>query len=238
MGDVMSDEEIDRRGAALDEVLDRHLGPGDDSDGWGVSDGCGVVIMVFAEVEHLGAMNPVAERKKLLKVQQLARDFSQALKELHVHTAGELLTQCSDLRDLSSKNGRNVLLRLQQVCPDDFDFWVYFWATAFVLDEVMDKITPAIIDFVGTAPVAGRRNLTNVMAIEQLRDVWEERKKTPAPMNITDAGPFTDFIVEAFEALGIEGNPRAAMDSWREYRAKHPEKRLAPYTELVPKKTE
>jgi hypothetical protein len=104
----------------------------------------------------------------------------------------------------------------------DPNFWIYFWGAAFVLDEVVDKITPSISDHIETAPVAGRRNLANVTAIESLRDIWEDRKKTPAPMNITDAGPFADFLIEAFEALGLEGNPRAAMDSWREYRAKYP----------------
>ena len=86
----------------------------------------------------------------------------------------------------------------------------------------MDKVTPTVSDFIDIAPVAGRRNLKSVVAIEKLREVWEDRKKTPAPMNITEAGPFADFIVEAFEALGLDGNSRAAMDSWREYRAKYP----------------
>jgi len=168
--------------------------------------------------ESLGAINPLVERKNLLKMQQAVRYLAKTIRELHVQTFQQLVDECSALGDLSGESSRDLMPLVRK----DPNFWIYFWGAAFVLDEVVDKITPSISDHIETAPVAGRRNLANVTAIESLRDIWEDRKKTPAPMNITDAGPFADFLIEAFEALGLEGNPRAAMDSWREYRAKYP----------------
>jgi hypothetical protein len=234
MGDVMSNEEFRRRGAALDEVLDRHLGsgsqevvvqrkfwPGDPPQtNWFVpTDGPRIVANIFDWADYsLGAMNPAAERKRLLKIQQLARELSKTLRELHPHTFDRIQTQSRDLHDLGAPHGIDPPFE-----GDDLEnFWHHFWFTARSFGELMNKITPTVSGSIDRAPVAGRRNLTNVMAVEDLRDVWESRKNAPAPMNITDAGPFAEFIAEAFAALGIESNPRAAMDSWREYRAKYP----------------
>jgi hypothetical protein len=226
---------------ALNEVLDRHLGPGyprlwpvpkaaaklfaDDSLSHlhlSPMDGGVVVEGLLDPAGLLGAMNPAMERKKLLKIRQLAKELAETLRELHPDAYGELITQSQAVRDLGAEYSPDLMPIMNM--HRNRDFWVLFWSAAFSFDELMDKIVPAVSDLTDTAPVAGRRNLTNVIVIESLREVWEDRKKTPAPMNITDAGPFTDFIVEAFEALGLEGNPRAAMDSWREYRAKHPAK--------------
>ena len=207
----MDDAEIRRRGAALDEVLNRRLGPGTNRiiekllDGPHLlppRDGGEVAFGIFDVDETLGAMNAASERRKLLKIQQLAGDLAKELRELHPHTYGRIGTESDAVRDLG-KNGEDLMLLIQ----DDPNFWTVFWGAAFVFDELMDKITPAVSDFIDTAPVAGRRNLANIVAIEDLREIWEERKKNPAPMNITEAGPFADFLIEAFEVLGLEGNP-------------------------------
>jgi hypothetical protein len=54
--------------------------------------------------------------------------------------------------------------------------------------------------------------------------VWEEAmNKGSAPLSITDAGEFADFLTAAFTALGLQNNPRAAVDSWREYCLEYPD---------------
>jgi hypothetical protein len=239
MTNRVSDEEFSRLVSALDKVLDRHLGPlgagrivkGSVPPNYQIwappMDGHIVAYHVLLDDgETLGAINPLRERRKLLEIQRSAGHFAQTLRDVNAHTFDRLATECEALGDpeyeIGDGDGGKNIRKMMSLLRKDPNFWYYFWGAASALDEVMGKIMPGLDDSIDTAPVAGRRNMASVIAIESLRDIWEERKKTPAPMNITDAGPFTDFLIEAFEALGLESNPRAAMDSWRDYRAKYP----------------
>jgi hypothetical protein len=215
---VMDRAEIQRRKVALYDVLDRVLSlseiSGPQLDLWHhVAHGLASASVTGDpwELDFTG-LNRKREQEKLREVHTLARKLAKAVGGLHWRTKIKLQLESSDIlapdQELSER--------------DREDFWKSFWEAVYTLDRVVDKIVPAISADISAAPELGRRRWLNIAIVESLRDLWEDRKKTPAPMNITDSGPFTDFIIEAFEALGLKGNPRATMDSWREYRAKHP----------------
>src|SRR5690606_1930807 len=90
-----------------------------------------------------------------------------------------------------------------------------------LLGAIIDLTEPLANEVIDDAPPAGRRNLISVGIVRHLRAVWAERKGTPAPKSMSEAGPFADFMIDAFEAIGIDANPRAAVDSWQEFRTKY-----------------
>jgi hypothetical protein len=213
---------MERTGAALDEILDRHLGPRAHDRCQGPHrQRCGMDICFAAMIPPdltLSAMNPRLEREKLLKVGRLAREFVQAWLGLHRYVslqaiyASQRIDQLMPTPELDS--------RLKEMRTED---WFLFWVTLGRLDELVDKITPTLNDFIDAAPAAGRRKLVNVAVVECLGEAWQERKNAPAPKGVTDAGgAFYDFISEAFQTLHLEGDPRAAVDSWASFRKQYP----------------
>jgi hypothetical protein len=203
------------------EVLDRHLGhdprlvggrPGNVSEGEYIA-----TLARNNAQELLGAMDHQQQKDRLRNVGRLMGELVRAQKALHddvdwqiVYALGEGMKADDDDDREETEDEANALLRLKA------------WDALAAMSQIIDRATPAICRHIDAAPAAGRRNLRNMMIVRALRRSWERRKKTPAPMSIKDAGPFTDFIVDAFKALGLKGNPRSAMDSWRGYRAKYP----------------
>jgi hypothetical protein len=220
---VMDDEKI-RRADALNEVLDRHLpGPWDPPpsiDGYAVVD----KVLLDDPGTILGAIKPDKERDKLDKIRQLARELSKTLFELNEHTYWEILEQS---QDLDVNYNWNLDWHLDDEDDEEFlaKFWCSFWSVTADFDELMEKITPGVKNFIDRAPTVGR-NLGSVLAVDLLRKAWRERKKIDAPENITDTGKFADFLREALEAIGIDMDARSAMQSWRDFKTKYPESRM------------
>lgn len=199
-----TDEEFQRRAAALDTALDRHLGKGPRTID--ALDAEYVMMALWLGSAGTGAMNAGRERAQLIKVERLAQELAEAWHGLHidVRTRMELLSTM-----IHEANGRYCSFRSRD--PLSLDI-------VGVLDGLLSMVAPSANQVIDNAPASGRRNLTNAAIVDRLRQVWKQRKGVEAPRSMTEAGPFADFIIEAFETLGIEANPRAAVDSWREFR--------------------
>jgi len=222
--------EIERTAAALDEILDRYLGPrpSDRCEG-PYRQLCGKDVYFTAIVPPdltIGAMNHRLEREKLLKVGRLAREFAQAWRELHMPLSFHAIYASLRMDHAAVLSGP-YSDSLKEMTEED---WSLFWVTVGKLDKLVNNITPALNDFIDAAPTAGRRKLVNVAVVECLRTAWQERKNVSAPKGVTDAGgAFYDFIFETFQGLHMEGDPRAAVDSWAAFRKQYPN-----YEELLP----
>jgi len=89
---------------------------------------------------------------------------------------------------------------------------------------VIDEITPEVNRQIDAAPDAGRRDLMDIEVARRLLPLWEEAlNKGTAPLSITDAGEFSEFLAESFDALCLQGNCRAALDSLRKYALTNPD---------------
>jgi hypothetical protein len=202
------DEEFVQRMVALDEVLDRHLGsPPDIID---PLDAEYVMMPLWLPSAGLGAMNPRREREKLARTHKLAQELSEVWKSLHADVRSQM-----ELESYARNNIRGPAGFYKSTYPLSLQI-------ISVLDLVVEATKPIATQIIDDAPSAGRRDLTNVGIVEHLRIVWEQRKNEPAPKSMTEAGQFANYIFDAFQALNLRGHPRAAMDSWREFRAKHP----------------
>ncbi len=202
-----TDEEFINRQASLDKVLNNHLGPPAE-----VSDPLDAEFVMMAfwlPAAGTEAVKPDQERIKLQKVERLAREFTAAWTEL----ANETEYHMRRVHTYEAK-GRHG----EYSSNDPFG-----WSWLCALDGIVSAAAPRAYQYIDTAPTVGRRNLLNVSIVEGLRHVWQQRKGTEAPRSMTEAGPFADFMFDAFEALGLSSNPRAAVDSWREFRARHPD---------------
>jgi hypothetical protein len=185
-----------RLAATLDEILDRRIGPSRD----GTREGILVAVAGKVDVQALmGAMNPNQEGEKLRKVARLARELGRAWDDLHLDVRAEMAQGCARLDGGGSMDLFKVL--------DD-------------LPKLIGMAERAAQDFIKAAPIAGKSDLRSIAIINALREIWLGRKGTPAPRNISDAGPFTDLAREVFEALELRANPRSAMDSWRRFSLK------------------
>ena len=203
-----TDEEFERRTSDLDATLDRLLGPASSSPD--ALDAEFVMMALWLPSAGLGAMNPRRERTQLLKVERLAKALASAWGDLHYETRTQMELLSATMHDAEGRDAS-----YSSRFPLSLDI-------LSVLDGVVATAAPLANRVIDTAPVAGRRDLTNVAVVERLRHVWEQRTSTVAPRSMTEAGPFADFIISAFETLELPGNPRAAIDSWRDFRAKHP----------------
>jgi hypothetical protein len=220
MTTVMDDAyfaEVKRRELALKAVIERHLGPSTDEN-W--TDAHMIVLVMSMDGGRFDAMNRREERERLRRFQSLAREIARAWQNLHPDIQATIANAAWHFA-VPYRNEDDHPFP-PRFAPRDFP-WGGFWDAFREIDKLIDFALPRAHDCIDAAPEIGRRNVRAVNVVDDLRKVWAKRKGTPAPMNITEAGPFADFLIEAFEALGLEGNPRAAMDSWREYRAKHPE---------------
>jgi hypothetical protein len=199
---------------ALDEILDRHLGPAPASghsamwlliplmpQGW--NDATPIASAT------VGAIHRRSQQKAWREVKRLARELSQAARKLEVPVLRRIVNESVD-EDEGDEWGP--------------DYWERFWVSVLAFETMIERVGPGIEKFMDITPDAGRRSMPAVAVIEGLRDIWKERTGEEAPDNIHDSGgPFADLVVDVFELLEI-GKPRAAMDSWRKYRDKHPKK--------------
>ncbi|MFZ5675872.1 MAG: hypothetical protein ACOZAM_23190 [Pseudomonadota bacterium] len=154
-----------------------------------------------------GAMNPRQEHEKLRRIQRLARELTEAWRSLHGDTRNEMELFSFSIHEVDGHKSRDPLSL----------------SILHSLDRVVDLAMPFANRIVDGAPIAGRRDLVALAIVERLRNVWAERRGFQAPKSMTDAGAFADFMIDAFSVLDLPGNPRAALDSWRDFRAKYPE---------------
>ena len=193
-----TNEEFEGRMAALDALLNSHLG-----DPAGIVDPLDaefVMMPLWLPAAGLCAMNPRREREKLLNVQRLASALSEAWMSLHdeIRTQMELLsTSVFEAKGKHARHSSRYPLSLDIVS---------------VLDGLVGMAAPLANSVIDTAPAAGRRDLVSVAIVERLRMVWAERKGAPAPKSMTEAGPFAEFMLAAFETLKLPANARAAVE--------------------------
>lgn len=205
-----TDEEFERHEEALNDFLNQHLG--DPPRAIEVLDAEYVMMALWLPGGGLGAMNAPLEREKLQKVERLARELAKAWVNLHYETRTQM-----ELFSYSIYEAKGEYAAFSSATPLSLEL-------VSVVDRLVAIAKPLAEEVIDSAPIAGRRNLINVAIVQRLRNVWAERNGISAPESMTDAGPFAEFMIGAFEVLGLAGNPRAAVDSWREFRAKHPER--------------
>jgi hypothetical protein len=214
MTTVMDDAyfaEVKRRELGLCAVIGRHLGSNTVDD---FADASGVVLIMTLYGGSFDAMNRRAEMEKLQRVRRAAQEFVKAWVSLHPDVLATII---------NSSVGFGAKRRDPDIPFDPaITAWRAFWDAVPELDGLIEHALSNAKACIDAAPEMGRRNIRAVNVVDELREIWAKRKGAPAPTNITEAGPFADFLIDAFDALGLEGNPRAAMDSWREYRAKYP----------------
>jgi hypothetical protein len=204
-------KEIERTASALDDVLDRHLGPRP-SDRIEGPHRYMVAMDVIPTARlpvsaTLGAIKPKEEREKWLKVQEAAREFAQAWRDLGIFTADAA-------RRASFRLGRQHRDAFHLVTEEE---WSATFGNLRRIDRIIREITPAVNDFIDAAPVARKQGMVSIAVIDDLRFAWQQRKGIPAPENPNDESPFAEYIRDAFDVLGLQGNPRSAMRAWREY---------------------
>lgn len=203
-----TEEEYERHERALDGILLRHLGPPPNTSEALVAEY--VLMATWLPASGTNAMNHSREREKLAKARRLAGELSQIWQSLHDRTRSAMELRSTMIHEAA---GRGAWLRSKAALSLDI---------ISVLDAVIEAVAPFAEEAINNAPPAGRRDLLNVALVERLRNVWQERKGTLAPNSMSEAGAFADFMIDAFEALGLTANPRAAVDSWREFRANDP----------------
>jgi hypothetical protein len=222
------DEEYCHRRDALFKVLDS-FGLSPNHSPWVSYSVHLLVKTVTAGIANdVRAIKPGPERKKLLKAMDAAKILAKKMRALNPQVMYVIMDACSDVAGQPRKVGATQTGRVvSDVYEDpglDSDFWTSFWEIAGRLDHVMDHIAPDVNRYIDAAPNAGRRDLVSIKVVHALRLIWEEAlNRGAAPRSLNDAGEFAEFLAGAFEALGLQNNPRAAMDSWREYNMEYPE---------------
>jgi hypothetical protein len=163
-------------------------------------------------------MNRKREREKLYEVQTLARKLTRAVRGLHSHTSNMLWYASAGTRfsDMMSEDDDD---RWESIPQGDREFWRRFWQTLATLDHTIDKAVPEAEAWIDDSTELGKRQPHIMAIVEVLRVMWKSITGDDAPTNIGERGPFANFLADAFEALELPHNPRAALASWSEYRA-------------------
>jgi hypothetical protein len=182
-----------------------------------------VKTVVSGDARDVRAIRPGPERKKLLEVRAAAKILAKKIRALNPRVLDKIEGASSTItagppRMRGAHFTARVVTEVYENRVLDGDFWESFWGTVCRLDQLIDQIAPEVNRQIDAAPDAGRRDLIGVHVVHRLRMIWEDAlDKGAAPLNITETGEFSNFLADAFEALGLKANPRAAVDSWREY---------------------
>ena len=85
-------------------------------------------------------------------------------------------------------------------------------------------LVPSIRAAKSAVPTGGHRSgkikWDAVAAIDACRTSWWRCTGKEAPVSLNPASPFGRFVKDIFETMGIKGNPRSAMQSWRKVQSK------------------
>ncbi len=208
--ETWTDAEFDGKIKELDLFLDRHLGHKSSND---LLDADFVLMPLWLPSADLGAMNQIRERANLLKFQSLAAQTASAWAALHPDIRAQIVLLSATVFQAEGKHAGHLSKSSLNM------------GLVAVLDGLVKATDPVANQTIDEAPQAGRRDLVSVAVVERLRMVWTQRTESPAPKSMTEAGAFADFMFEAFSVIGLRANARAAMDSWREFRAKWPSSR-------------
>lgn len=198
----MDECEFRARMAALDAVLARHLGPAPSIHS-ALDAGYVMMALWLPGGAGTGAMNVRAERRKLEKVKELAKRMSDAWQSIHDDITTQMHLMGMMLRE--TPNGGSS--------RDGYEISILGY-----LPELIEMTLPAAEQVMANAPNAGRRNLVNVALVGRLRDVWRQRRGMEPPASMSEAGEFSSYMIDACDALGLDGSPRAAIDSWNAFR--------------------
>lgn len=201
-----TDEQFDDRRVSLDAILTTHLGPMPETPH--ALDAEYVMMPLWLPAHGLDAMNKKLERDKITKVEKLASQIAEVWTSLHPTSRNEMNLLSYYLFEAEGKFGK-----FQSAHPLSLDILT-------VLDGIINSVSKHGLSIIEKSDDIGRRNILNISMIGRLRDVWIERKQSSPPDTLNEVGPFADFLRDSFETLGLPGNIRAAMDSWRAFRAK------------------
>jgi hypothetical protein len=231
-GNMSVHKERERRRDALFKVL-HEFGLPEEHGVWIYSRVNSIVRWAVAGTfTEIRAIKRGKEKKRLQRMKVLAQKLARELREMNPEVLygideacySTITTALPRLNRISwsAEGGREV--KEEYICPHlDGEFWELFWETVGRLDRVIDQITPKVNRHIDATPEAGRRHTKNVEAIRRLLLLWMDAlNKDGAPLSINDASEFSEFLAESFKALGLKGNHRAAMDSWRAYCRENP----------------
>jgi hypothetical protein len=206
--------EFDSINAALNAVLDEHLGPSPDRR-------FGANNIMASLLLPAGVLTPAMSRKqeleKLSRLNRAAREFASAWRDLHFHLRGEICDSGNDyLGGVKHLHEGNLNDR------DRTNFRRHFWYTFAYLDKMVGAAVPKARALIDAAPEVGKSDMRLVDVIHSLRVTWGHRKGKPAPKNVADGSAFYRFVDAAFTVIGLKRDVRSAMDAWRRFEKKHP----------------
>jgi hypothetical protein len=209
----MNKAEFDRLRAALNAVLDDHLGPPPDGK-FGVNFAANNIIVPLLTGNHDHAMIRKQELDKLDRLNRAAREFASAWRGLHFDARREIERSGETYFD-DNKHFHPMQTRLG---------WMRFWNTVQHLDKMIGVALPKARGLIDAAPEVGRNKMRAIKIIDTLRDTWEHRKGKPAPKNILNEDvAFYRFVDAVFTAVGLNRDVRGTMQAWLKFKKKYPD---------------
>jgi hypothetical protein len=234
------DEELERRSNALYEVFIRIPYSDDHEPSIHTQQFTHRYAISLARLSMTGdtsrfmvdGMNRKREREKLYEVRKLARRLSLAMRELDpnviwaltLSSSGTSYFEATRVPSDQAPSDRPDYSESLSTSDDDEDFWYRFWPTLTKLDHELDKALPETNVWIDNALEMGKRERHKhiIVIVDYLCDFWESRTGDAPPNFLNEDTRFGKFLASAFKAMKLENNPRAAMDSWRKYRASAP----------------
>lgn len=189
---------------ALAAVLSSRLPQGDTRDNEGDA-----LMIATAAFSVTGGYDAYAAEKETAKLEQLERSLrtvATVITSLHPDVRCALASglPLDEVITLDDGGRKRAITRGAQ----------------FLLASLHDlprQLAPGIANAKRRAKAGhppGRTNWRAVSVIDECRALWK-RRTGYAPDSLNEASPFGFFVKEVFAVLGLDSNPRAAMDAWR-----------------------
>ena len=146
--------------------------------------------------------NPDREVAKIDKIRCLAAELSEAWRTLHPRVAQAMLDRVDLFGDDDDLCAHVILNNVE------------------ALDEVLHESLTVGMEAASSGHRArADRNWKAVGVIHECRAIWHRRTGKAPPKSLNRATPFGRFLADVLEAIGIEADPRAALNAWRRYDA-------------------